>query len=182
VVRAAAAHPDRVVGVVELGWMIGAPVARVPLVLRLAGVPLVGRVLAAVPPNEAAVRAIFRSVGLGGALASGRVSQEALDCYRSLLRDTDTMRNEIRAGPRVILPVRGMNDRVLLSDALLASIRTPTYFLWGEDDPLGGADIARSFVARVPSAQLELLPDAGHAVWIDAPDHAAATVDRFLGS
>jgi pimeloyl-ACP methyl ester carboxylesterase len=110
------------------------------------------------------------------------VSQEALDCYRSLLRDTDTMRNEIRAGPRVILPVRGMNDRVLLSDALLASIRTPTYFLWGEDDPLGGADIARSFVARVPSAQLELLPDAGHAVWIDAPDHTAATIDRFLGS
>ena len=180
-IRAAAAHPDRIGRMVELGWTIGAPIARVPLVMRVAAVPVVGRLLASVPPNARAVRAIFRSIGLRQALEAGRISQEALDWFLALLRDTDTMRNELRAGPRVILPLRGMNDRVLLPVSLLAKVRTPVYFLWGEEDPFGGAAIARQFVARLPDAELELMPGAGHAVWMDDPDHAAAVTGKFLG-
>jgi len=178
--RTAAAHPDRIGRVVELGWTIGAPIARVPVIMRIAGVPIVGRMLAAVPPTERAVRSMFRHIGLRQALESGRVSQEVIDCYLALLRDTDTMRNEIRAGPRLMRPLRGMDDRVLLAPSLLAGIDTPVYFLWGEEDPFGGADIARRFVDHLPNAELELMPGAGHAVWIDDPDHAAATTRRFL--
>ena len=178
--RTAAAHPDRIGRMVEFGWPVGAPIARTPLVMRLASVPTVGRLLAAVPPNERAVRAIFRSIGLRQAMDAGRVSQEILDVYLALLRDTDTMRNELKAGPRIISPIRGMNDRVLLPLSLLANVRTPTYFLWGEEDPLGGAYIAREFVKHLPCAELELMPGAGHAVWIDDPDHAAATTRKFL--
>lgn len=74
-----------------------------------------------------------------------------------------------------------MDERVLLPVSLLAKIRTPVYFLWGEEDPFGGADIARRFVKHLPNAELELLLGVGHAVWIDDPDHAAATTRRFLG-
>ena len=77
-------------------------------------------------------------------------------------------------------PLRGMDDRVLLPPSLLAEIDTPVYFLWGEEDPFGGVDIARRFVDHLPNAELELLRGAGHAVWIDDPDHAAATTRRFL--
>jgi 2-hydroxy-6-oxonona-2,4-dienedioate hydrolase len=178
--RTAAAHPDRIGRMVEFGWTIGAPIARLPVIMRLAGVPVVGRLLAAVPPNERAVRAMFRHIGLRQALDAGRVSQEMLDCYLALLRDTDTMRNEIRAGPRLLRPLRGMDDRVLLSPTLLAKIDTPLHFLWGEEDPFGGAEIARRFVAQLPNAELELVPGAGHAVWIDDPDRAATTTRRFL--
>ena len=178
--RTAAAHPDRIGRVVEFGWTMGAPIARVPVIMRLAGVPIVGRLLAAVPPNERAVRAMFRHIGLRQALEAGRVSQEVIDSYLALLRDTDTMRNELRAGPRLMRPLRGMDDRVLLSPSLLAKIDTPVYFLWGEEDPFGGADIARQFVSHLPNAELELLPGAGHAVWIDDPDHVATATRRFL--
>ena len=178
--RTAAAHPDRIGRMVEFGWTIGAPIARLPVIMRLAGVPVVGRLLAAVPPNERAVRALFRHIGLRQALDAGRVSQEMLDCYLALLRDTHTMRNEIRAGPRVLRPLRGMDDRVLLSPTLLAKIDTPLHFLWGEEDPFGGAEIARRFVAQLPNAELELVPGAGHAVWIDDPDRAATTTRQFL--
>jgi pimeloyl-ACP methyl ester carboxylesterase len=67
-----------------------------------------------------------------------------------------------------------------LSDPL-AGIRAPVYFLWGTEDPLGDPEGARRFVAQLPHAQLELVPGAGHAVWMDDPDRAAATVRRFLG-
>ena len=97
----------------------------------------------------------------------------------ALLRHTDTMRNEIDAGPR-ILTLRGVDERVLLRDDLLRRVETPAYFLWGEDDPFGGIAEAQAFVDPLPAATLELVPGAGHAVWIDEPDHTADVVRRFL--
>jgi pimeloyl-ACP methyl ester carboxylesterase len=178
--RASAAHAARIDRVVELGWTVGAPAARMPFAMRVASVPVVGRALAAAPPTARTVRMIFRGLGLGPALEAGRVAPEVLDCYLALLRDTDTMRNELRAGPRLIGPLRGMDEQALLPANLLARIDTPVYFLWGANDPLGGADIARRFTARLANAELELVPEAGHAVWIDDPGHASSTTHRFL--
>ena len=178
--RTAAAHPDRVGRMVEFGWTVGAPIGRTPLVMRLASVPIVGRLLASAPPNERAVRAILRQVGLAKAIETGTFSQASINWYLALLRDTNTMRNELDAGPRIISPLHGMNDTVLLPETLLAEIDTPIYFLWGEQDSVGGADIARQFVKHLPNAELEVMPGAGHAVWMDDPDHAAATTRKFL--
>ena len=173
--RGAAAHPDRIDRMVEFGWSIGAPMVKVPPAMRLATVPGVGWVTARVPPTERVVRMLLRQIGLGRALDSGRFTQEFVDWYLALLRYTPTMRNELRTSPQVITPIRGMNDQVLLSGSLLAAVHAPVQFVWGDEDPNGGADIARPFVARLPDAALELMPGVGHAPWIDDPDHAAAT-------
>ena len=178
--RGAAAHPDRIDRMVEFGWAIGAPMAKVPFAMRLASVPGVGWGMARVPPNERAVRMILRQIGLGAALESGRFTQESIDWFLALLRDTPTMRNEIATTPRIILPVHGMNERVLLSANLLASIQAPTKFIWGEEDPNGGAEIARTFVGLLPNAELELMPGVGHAPWMDDPDHCASMTSSFL--
>lgn len=175
--RAAAAHPDRIGRIVEFGWPFGA--TRVPLSIRLGSVPMVGRAFAAMPLNERTVRAMLRRIGLRQALAAGRVSQLAVEWYLALLRDTDTLRNDLRAFPR--FPLVGMDDRDLLPAELLARIQTPVSFLWGDEDPFGGAAVAREFVDLLANAELELLPGAGHAVWMDDPDHAAATTREFLG-
>ena len=177
--RTAAAHPGRVDRLVEFGWAVGVPVKQVPLVMRLASVPWLGRLLTAMPPTERAVRMMLRNIGLRAALESGRFTQEGVDWFLSLLRDTDTMRNELDAGPRLIT-LRGMNDSILLPEALLSRIEAPTLFVWGEDDPLGGAEIARQFVAHLPNAELTLLPGVGHAPWMDDPDHAAKITTEFL--
>jgi pimeloyl-ACP methyl ester carboxylesterase len=177
--RGAAAHPDRVNRVVEFGWMVGAPVGAVPLMLRIGGIPTFGRLAGMVPPNERTVRAMLGSIGLRGALATGRFSQQMVDTYLSLLRDTHTMRNELKAGPHTFR-WRGFNKSVYLPQRLLGTIQTPTYFLWGDDDPMGDAEIARQFVGSIPGAEIELMPGAGHAVWIDDPDHVAAATRRFL--
>lgn len=180
--RAAAAQPERIGRIVEFGWTVGAPLARLPALMRVASVPAVGRLLTRIPANERAVRSMFRQIGLKQALAAGRVPQEVIDCYVALLRYTNTMRNEIEVGRWIMTPLKGLDEGILLRPEVLASIQSPIYFLWGEEDPFGGADVARNFVKHIPNAELELLPGAGHAVWIDDPDYAAKTTSSFLST
>ena len=99
--------------------------------------------------------------------------------FLSLLRDTDTMRNELDTVPRLVT-LRGFNDETLLPAALLARVACPALFVWGIDDPNGGAGIARTFVGRLPDAELELMPRAGHAPWMDDPEHVAAGIQVCL--
>ena len=177
----AAAHPDRIRQVVHFGWPVGAPVARVPMAMRMAAIQPVARLMAAMPPTKGSVRSMLRRVGLRRAIDTGRFGEQELAWFLALLRDTDTFRNELRAG-RYLSLRHGLLGDLIIPDEVLASIRTPVYFLWGEGDPFGGEEIARRLVDRLPNAELELLPEAGHAVWIDEPDHAAAVVTRLLGA
>ncbi len=149
--RGAAAHPDRIDRILEFSWTVGAPMATVPLVMRLGGVWGVGWLMARVPPTERAVRMMLRQIGLGAALDSGRFGRESLDWYVGLLRDTHTMRNEFAASPKLVSPLHGLNERALLPTRVLADIRSPIYFLWGEGDPNGGADVAAT--VRRPTSQ-----------------------------
>jgi pimeloyl-ACP methyl ester carboxylesterase len=181
VLRAAAAHPDRVQKLVALGWAFGAPTQATPLVMRIAMQPVLGRLATRVRPTERMARSMLRQIGLRRAVDSGRFGSVEMAWFLSLLRDTDTMRNENDAAPRIVTK-RGFNEETLLPRVLLARVEAPSYFLWGDEDPMGGADIASAFVGLVPNAQLEVMPRAGHAPWMDDPDHVAERVGAFLGA
>jgi pimeloyl-ACP methyl ester carboxylesterase len=56
------------------------------------------------------------------------------------------------------------------------------HFLWGTEDPYGGEATARRFVQPIPNAELEMMPGAGHAVWMDDARHAADVTRRFLAA
>jgi len=49
-------------------------------------------------------------------------------------------------------------------------------------EAFGGETVAPDFVARIPGAELEVMPGAGHAVWLDDPDWAAKATGRFLAA
>jgi pimeloyl-ACP methyl ester carboxylesterase len=178
--RTAAAHPGRVQRMVQFSWPVGAPTEHLPAFLRVASIPGVGRLMAALPVSERSVRAIFRRVGHGPSLASGRITQADLDAYVALLRHTDTLRNEVGPARAFVSALHGL-DALLLPDDVLAAIRAPTRFIWGGRDPFGGLATARALVARIPGAELEILPDAGHAPWLDDLDRCVALVAEFLG-
>jgi 2-hydroxy-6-oxonona-2,4-dienedioate hydrolase len=179
--RAAAVHPERIRRVVIFGWPMGAANPALPWFMRLAGVPRLARFMVAMPVNDRVVRSMFKRIGLRDALAGGRVSDELINAYTSLLRDTDTMRNEIEIG-RWNMTWKGLNEDLVLRDDVLSKIEAPVYLLWGENDPFGPPESARAFAQRIPTATLELMPGAGHAVWIDDPDHAAEVVTEFLAA
>lgn len=177
--RAAAAAPDRFDRMVQFSWPVGAPTPHVPMMLRAAAIPGVGRLMAAMPASERSVRMLFRRLGQADALEDGRITDADIDAYLALLRHTDTMRNELapaRALVSAISGVRGLD----LSDDVLGRIRCPTLFIWGAHDPFGGEEVARQLVPRIPGATLDLMPDAGHSPWLDDIDHCVAAAAAFL--
>jgi pimeloyl-ACP methyl ester carboxylesterase len=179
--RSAAAHPDRIGRMVQFSWPAGAPVARIPAMMRLMTVPVVGRLLSAVPPTGRSVRMTFRGIGHGPSLDDGRITAQDLETYLALLRGTDTLRNELAMGRALLSPIRG-RPGLALSDEVLASVDSPTHFIWGERDPFGGPDVARRVVDRMPNATLEIVPGAGHAPWLDELDRCvAATMTALSG-
>ena len=177
--RSAAATPERVDRMVQFSWPLGAPIKNLPLALRAMAIPGLGRLAAAMPVNERSVRMLFQRMGHGQKLKDGRITQADIDCYLSLLRDTDTMRNEIAPARALISPIHGLG-RLQLSDALLARVTCPTLFIWGANDLFGGPGTATDLVARIPGAILELMPDASHSPWLDDVDGCANRVAAFL--
>jgi pimeloyl-ACP methyl ester carboxylesterase len=177
--RGAARHPERFDRMVQFSWPAGAPTSRVPRSMRLMAVPGVARLAAALPASPSTVRSIFRSVGHGPSLDAGRITADDLAAYLGLLRYTDTLRNDLALSRAAVSPLRGLNP-ALLPASLLRSIHVPTLFIWGECDRFGDVAIARSVVAAVPGARLEVIPGAGHAPWLDDLDRCARLASEFL--
>ena len=178
--RAAAAHPDRVGRMVQFSWPVGAPISRMPMLMRMTAVPLAGRLVAMLPPSERMIRMGFRQIGHAESLKSGRISQEIIDWFLALQRHTDTTRQESRLTRGLLSLRHGIDDRILLSDRFLSTIRTPTRFIWGERDPFGGEETARRLVDQMPNAEYEIFRGAGHAPWLDDLDRAARSTTAFL--
>lgn len=177
--RAAAASPERIDRMIQFSWPLGAPIPNLPWFLRLMAVPGLSRVVASVPANERSVRMLFGRLGHGPKLEDGRITQEDLDCYLAMLRHTDTMRNEIGPARALISPIRGL-AALDLTDEVLSKVTCPTLFIWGSRDVFGGPDAAQQLVARIPNAELELMPDAGHSPWLDDIEYCASAVTDFL--
>jgi pimeloyl-ACP methyl ester carboxylesterase len=180
--RGALAQPHRFGRIVEFGWSAGAPLGRMPFAMRLGSLPLMAGLASRLPVNERVVRSMFRGIGLRQAIDAGRVSVEAVRAYAALLNHTDTMRNELDLGRTFVSPLRGLDRGLLLSEAARAAITQPIAFIWGERDSFGGPPIALEFVRPFQNAQLEIVPDAGHNVWIDDAELAAERVGRFLSA
>ena len=179
-IRGAAANPTRIDRIVEYSWLLGAPMDHVVMSMRLAAVPGMRAMAARMPITRTMVKALLRQIGLERALETGTFTEDMIDWFLSLQRDTDTMVNDLRSSPKIVTPVRGLNQRILHSDELLARVTMPTLFLWGDEDPNGGAHVAEQFTARLPDARLEMIPQAGHAPWIDELDLCAERTRAFL--
>jgi pimeloyl-ACP methyl ester carboxylesterase len=178
--RGAAAAPGRVTKVVEYSWLIGAPSEGAPLPARIGALPGVQSAMTRIPMTRGMVAGALRRFGLGRAIESGAFDEHMLDWAHALLRHTDTLANDMTSSPNLFTPIRGQNSNVLLSDDLLASLTMPVLLLWGENDPNGGAAIARTFAPRLPNAELVLIADAEHAPWLDELDLCVERTRRFL--
>ncbi len=179
-VRGAAAHPERVDRLVEYSWLIGAPMDKVVMSLRMAALPGMQSLTTKVRPTRGMVKMMLRQIGLKRAIDTGTFTDDMLDWTHALIRDTDTMSNDGRSAPQLVLPIRGLNERVLHTDELLARLTMPVLFLWGDEDPNGGELVAKEFASRLPNATLEMIPEAGHAPWIDELDLCADHTRAFL--
>ncbi len=153
---------------------------KLPFSMRVVTIPGVGALMARIPPTKPMIRSIIRQLGMGPSLKDGRISDTFVEWFLSLMRDTDTIRNELAGAPELGHWRRGFHPEVALGPDVLSRIECPSLFIWAEGDPVGGGDVARSFTAQIPGARLELLDLPSHAPWVDRPDECAALITDFL--
>jgi pimeloyl-ACP methyl ester carboxylesterase len=180
--RGAAAAPERVDKLVEYSWLMGAPTESVPFMARMSGIPGLQLLMTRMPMTRGMVKSALKQFGMSRAIKSGAFDEDMLEWAYALLRYTDTMTNEVRSSPKVVTPIRGINRELLLNDELLAKLTMPVLFLWGEDDPNGGAGVAQVFAPRLPNAELVVVPRAQHAPWIDDLETCVTHTRAFLAS
>ncbi|MCA1707777.1 MAG: alpha/beta hydrolase [Actinobacteria bacterium] len=180
--RGAAAHPEFVERMMLFGWVMGAPSPPMPLFMRMGALPGLGRMAAAMPVNERIVRSMFRRIGLREALEAGKISDDVIALFTSLMRDTDTYRNEMSVNQVLLSFRRGMDPRIELDEETLRKIKAPCRVVVGDGDPFTTPELARKFASRLPDGGLEIMRGAGHAVWMDDSDHVAEVTAMFLTS
>lgn len=178
--RAAAAHPERVASITQLGWCLGAPVEQLPLAMRLAGAPGVGWLAARLPVSQRAVAMVLRQVGLAGALDGGRIPQVALAWNAALQNHTDTRIHEYRLAAGA-----GLQEQITalaIPADVLARVRVPVAVAFGTNDPFGTPESMRTLAESLPRGRIEVWSGAGHAPWIDDLDRAVTLVRQVVAS
>ncbi|TCO45491.1 pimeloyl-ACP methyl ester carboxylesterase [Kribbella antiqua] len=103
---------------------------------------------------------------------AGPVPAEATQLIRTMMAESRP------AGSLMMLTAFAEADL----SAVLPTIDVPTLLLWGECDqraPVG--TVAATLWARIPGAELVVLPGVGHYNNLEAPEEFNAEVRRFLG-
>jgi len=79
---------------------------------------------------------------------------------------------------------RAMATRGLENADLLDQLRLPVRFVIGQTDssPYISEALIRGLSEKVPSGSMKVMPEAGHAVFLDAPDEFNADIRGFLAS
>lgn len=109
-----------------------------------------------------------------GAL-SPNMSRAAIDHYWRAYADDD------RRAAQLELYRSGEFAELAPYEGRLAALGVPTLLLWGADDAFAPVAGAHRLRREVPGAELRILDGAGHFLYDDRPDAAAAEVAAFLG-
>jgi len=171
-------RPNRVRRIVQAGAPPGMRTPNVPLIFGLLSVPWIARVLHRIgPPSSRSTRRFFRQMGdpvdrLSPAMVETYTDSQRLPATASLMRNIQHVAR---------FPGRFDHRSLWLDDTDLGRITTPTLFLWGPNDFVGGVDHARATAAVLPNSELEIV-GVGHLPWLQEPGACAHTIERFVST
>lgn len=160
-------HPDRV-GPLILIDPAGLPEAEVqgqPLLFRLLGWPLIGRVVGMVPGRG------FTADGLHNAVFDpSTVTETDVDEYYAPLRTAGGLNAFVARLSQPTPPERAQQ---------VAGITSPTLVVTGDTDRVIPPATARRYHALIPGSELLVLPQTGHLPQEERPERVVAEVTRW---
>lgn len=160
------AHPDKVDHLVLIDAS-GYPRKDVPMIYRIASLPLAGWIMQRVTPAFT-IRAQLTQVFAD----DSKVTDAMVERYHTLLLREG---NREATGKRIMTP-----PDMVASAEVLGAIKVPTLVIWGEQDAWSPVDWGRQFAADIPSATLKVYPGLGHVPMEESPDETAADTAAFL--
>lgn len=179
VTRYAQARPERVSHMVHVGCPALLLDTSAPMPMRLMGVRGLGRLMLAMqPPSPSQARMQLRMSGdpLGEtpadrAMAEVLVAMQRLPYYGRAWLDL----LHAAVGPR------GARPGMAITPDDLRAVRTPTLFVWGEQDTFGPPEVGRRAVELMPAATIVTVPQ-GHVPWVSDAAAVAAPVRDWLAA
>jgi pimeloyl-ACP methyl ester carboxylesterase len=109
-------------------------------------------------------------------VTSRPMEDEALEAYLSRWRGPEGRAAYLRKDEALV-----WRDTMEV-ESRLGSIRVPVRVVWGQEDAWLDPAQAEALARRIPGAEAELVPDAGHFVMEDAPDRVAEILTRFFAT
>lgn len=177
----ALAHPERVERLVVVGAP-QLPGTRAPFPFRIMATPGVGEfVQRFAPPTPKSTLQFASFVNENETLVD---HPELINLLVALGRDpisAMTDRNEVRAilSPFGLVTNSGFRHQMQIRTNELEGLEVPTLIIWGQNEPVGSAQVIKAVNDRIPHSQLELLP-AGHAPWLGHPERVGEIVTTFI--
>jgi pimeloyl-ACP methyl ester carboxylesterase len=172
----ALAHPERVRRLVLLGATPLLPATHVPPPMLAVAAPTNGQAPPQMPPPS--TETVVRSMSVFGEAETIVNYPDQIDAL--VAAGHDRLASSVGlAELRTLISPTGWQPELVVAPHELQAMKVPTLLIWGDRDPLGGADAARTTATTIPEARLELLP-AGHAPWLGHPDQIAGLVSEFV--
>lgn len=172
----ALANPDRIRRLVLLGAAPLLPETRVPAPLRVMATPKVGELLQHLTPSTP--KTVVQMMGFMGEKETIADYPDQIDALVAAGNDPVASKTNL-AELRAVAGPFGFRRRLRLHADELRRLSVPTLLVWGEHDPVGGANVAQAIADLIPDARLELLP-AGHGPWLGHPHRTADLIARFI--
>jgi pimeloyl-ACP methyl ester carboxylesterase len=170
----ALARPERVRKLLLIGASPLFPGTSVPRMLRIVATPLGTLLGKLMKPSAKLVVQNMKVFGEGETITR---YPELIDA-QVVAGGDKTYAHTSTAELKTVISVRGFKPEFQLSFDDLRRIKAPTQIVWGTNDPLGGADVAKAIAAAIPDAQLEML-EAGHGPWFGHPETVAKLIGEF---
>lgn len=144
--------------------------------LGFLSIPGVGRAMLQTPIPLFAYKVLLSQAA--GKAALRRVPREVVE-YAHLAGRRPGSAGTVASLMRRVNRFRWPRAENVLSDEELSRIEQPVVFIWGEHDLYLSPSAAAPSVARIPHAELHVLP-AGHFPWLDDPARSASAARRCL--
>jgi pimeloyl-ACP methyl ester carboxylesterase len=75
-----------------------------------------------------------------------------------------------------------MVNELAALEPLLPAVKVPVGFVLGAESPIPADQAGGATADRIPDAWVEIIPDAGHFIWLEKPGAVRAALDRLVGS
>ncbi len=166
--RFAEEYPGRVTQLilVDAGGMPSREGERIPLVFRLARIPVLNAILLHVTPRILVVDGLNHAI-----VRKSIINDTMIDRYWDFARMAGTREATLES-------LNAPGDHFVAEHAGL--ITMPTLILWGEEDHVIPLDAARAYAKAIRGARLIVYPGTGHLPQEEVADKSAADVRVFL--
>lgn len=168
-------YPERIQRLILLTGIPALPGTHCPLPQRMMATPIIGDIMARLPADEKMIVRFMGMMGEGETIVNHPKLIEALVASNNDPVASKANRRELSA----LVNVLGFRTNMKIGADDLAQLKMPTLMIWGERDPLGGADVARAVSEAIPNCELEMLP-AGHVPWFGHPEKTARLLSDFV--